>query len=169
MILCRNHGQEAVERGFSVNKNLLQVNMTEASIVAQHMIYDHVISKGLQPQTLSMTKGLFQSIGAARSRYDENLNEKKKDKILNEQERKHESIQKDIVSAMNVKKDLEKIYVTLTNDFESLIEKAEKLGDIAYFVEANDLKRKRSEKIEEIKKLEETLECLGEKREKIPK
>ena len=31
----------------------------------------------------------------------------------------------------------------------------ETLGDIAYVVEANGLKRKRSEKIEEIKKLEE--------------
>ena len=145
--------------------------MTEASIFAQHMIYDHMISKDLQPQTLSVTKGLLQSVGAARSRYDENLNEKRKDKILNKQERKRESIQKDIVSVMNVKKDLEKIFATLTNDFESLMEKAEKLGDIAYVVEANGLKRKRSEKIEEIKKLEETLECLEKKkkRKKIPK
>ena len=152
-------GEAVVEQGFSVNKNLWQVNVTEASIVAQHMIYDHMISNNLQPQTLWITKGLLQSVGAARSRYDENLNEKRKDKILNEQ-RKHESIQKDIFSVMNVKKDLEKMCATLTNDFESLMEKAEKLGDIAYVLEANGLKRKRSEKIEEIKKLEETLECL---------
>ena len=65
---------------------------------------------------------------------------------------------------MNVKKDLEKMCATLTNDFESLMEKAEKLGDIAYVVEANGLKRKRSEKREEIKKLEETLECLEKKK-----
>ena len=70
---------------------------------------------------------------------------------------------------MNVKKDLEKICASLTNDFESLMEKAEKLGDIAYVVEANGPKRKRSEKIEEIKKLEETLECLQKKEKKIPK
>ena len=70
---------------------------------------------------------------------------------------------KDIVSMMNVKKDLEKICATLTNGFESLMEKAEKLGDIAYVVEVNGLKRKRSEKIEEIKNLEGTLECLEKK------
>ena len=69
---------------------------------------------------------------------------------------------------MNVKKDLEEIHATLTNDFASLMEKAEKLGDIAYVVEANDLKCKRSKKIEEIKKSEETLESL-EKKKKIPK
>ena len=65
---------------------------------------------------------------------------------------------------MNVKKDLEEIHATLTNDSASLMEKAEKLGDIAYVVEANGLKCKRSEKIEEIKKLEETLESLGKKK-----
>ena len=60
-----------------------------------------MISKDLQPQTLSVTKRLLQS---PRSWYDENLNEKRKDKILNEQERKCELIQKDIVSVINVKK-----------------------------------------------------------------
>ena len=143
--------------------------MTEDSIVAQRMIYDRMISKDLQPQTLSMTKGLLQSVGAARSRYDENLNEKRKNKIFNEQERKRESIQKDIVSVMNVTKDLEKVCATLTNDFESLMEKAEKLGHIAYVVEANGLKRKRSKKIEEIKMLKESLECLEKKKKKYLK
>ena len=82
MILCLKHGQAAVERGFNINKNLLQVNMTEVSIVAQRIIYDHMTSKDLQPQTLSVTKGLLQSVGAARSRYDENLNERRKNNIL---------------------------------------------------------------------------------------
>ena len=45
MILCLNHEQAAVERGFSINKNLLQVNMTEGFIVPQRMIYDHMVSK----------------------------------------------------------------------------------------------------------------------------
>ena len=72
---------------------------------------------------------------------------------MNEQERKRESVQKGIASVMNVKKELEKICATLTNDFESLMEKAEKLGgSIAYVFEANGLKCKKSEKIEESKK-----------------
>ena len=51
-----------------------------------------MITADLQPQTFSMTKELLHLVEAARSQYDENINEKKKDKILNEQERKHESI-----------------------------------------------------------------------------
>ena len=130
------------------------------------MIYDHMVSKDLQPQTLSMRIWLIQSVGAARSWYDGNLNEKRNIKILNEEDRKLESIQKDIVSVMNVKKDLQKICATLTNNFESLMEKAEKLEEFAYVVEASNLKRKGSEKMEEIKNLEETLECLKRKEKK---
>ena len=85
---------------------------------------------------------------------------------MNEQESKRESILKDIFSVMNVKKDLEKNCVNGTNDFESLKEKPEKLGDIVYVVEMNGVKRKRKEKIEEIKKLEEALECLEKKTKK---
>ena len=85
---------------------------------------------------------------------------------MNEQDSKRESILKDIFSVMNVKKDLEKNCVNGTNDFESLKEKPEKLGDIVYVVEMNGVKRKRKEKIEEIKKLEEALECLEKKNKK---
>ena len=46
------------------------------------------------------------------------------------------------------------------------MEKAEKLGDIAFVAEANGLKWKRSEKKKVIKVFEGTLECL-EKKKKI--
>ena len=60
-----------------------------------------------------------------------------------------------------LEKDLEKICATLTNHFESLMEKPEKMGDTAYIAKANGLKCRRSEKKkEEKKKLEEILECL---------
>ena len=88
---------------------------------------------------------------------------------MNEQESKRESILKDIFSVMNVKKDLEKNCVNGTNDFESLKEKPEKLGDIVYVVEMNGVKRKRKEKIEEIKKLEEALENKKKKKKKKTK
>ena len=33
MILCLKHGQADIERGFSINKNLLKDNMKEASLI----------------------------------------------------------------------------------------------------------------------------------------
>ena len=42
MILCLNHGQADIERGFSVNKNQLKFNMKETSLISQRVICDHM-------------------------------------------------------------------------------------------------------------------------------
>ena len=59
MILCLKHGQAAVERGFNINKNLLQVNMTEVSIVAQRIIYDTWLLKIYNHKLCQWQRGYF--------------------------------------------------------------------------------------------------------------
>ena len=53
MILCLNHGQAGIERGFSVNKNLLKDNMKEASLISQHFIYNRISIKTLSQKLWS--------------------------------------------------------------------------------------------------------------------
>lgn len=43
VILTLSHGQASVERGFSINKSVLEVNMKAESIVARKLIRDHMI------------------------------------------------------------------------------------------------------------------------------
>ena len=57
MILCLKHGQADIERGFSINKNLLKDNMEE------------------------VTKELLKSVKSARILYDEYLSDQKKEKF----------------------------------------------------------------------------------------
>jgi len=40
MILILSHGQSAVERGFSTNKDLLQDNMAKSTLIAYRQVYD---------------------------------------------------------------------------------------------------------------------------------
>ena len=42
LLLCLSHGQASVERGFSVNSNLLVENMHEDSLIAQRISHDHM-------------------------------------------------------------------------------------------------------------------------------
>lgn len=42
MVFTLSHGQAAIERGFSVNKETIETNMLEMTIVAQRMICDGV-------------------------------------------------------------------------------------------------------------------------------
>ena len=48
-VLTFGHGQAAIERGFSVNKSLLQDNMSEEYIVSRRLIKDHKCVKKLTP------------------------------------------------------------------------------------------------------------------------
>ena len=48
LLSCLSHGQASVERGFSVNSNLLVENMPEDSLTAQRIVQDHV--KSLKPE-----------------------------------------------------------------------------------------------------------------------
>ena len=58
MILVLFHGQGCVERGFNVNKDILQPNLEGTSLMSQRMIYDHLVSNDLFPQSISITKEL---------------------------------------------------------------------------------------------------------------
>ena len=44
MILTLSHDQSAVERGFSINKELLVKNLAKTSIVKQRIVYNHYLA-----------------------------------------------------------------------------------------------------------------------------
>ena len=56
MILVLFHGQGCVERGFNVNRDILQPNLEGMSLMSQRMICDHLISNDLSPQSITITK-----------------------------------------------------------------------------------------------------------------
>lgn len=67
-VLLLSHGQASVERGFSVNKELLQVNMQGRGIVAQGSICDYVDSCG-GVLKVPITNELLKSCSSAGTRY----------------------------------------------------------------------------------------------------
>ena len=52
LVFTLSHGQTSVERGFSINKELLVENLHEESIVCEKMVYDHVSSTRIQSPRL---------------------------------------------------------------------------------------------------------------------
>ena len=60
MILVLVHEQGCVERGFNVNKDALQPNL-EGMSLSQKMIYYHLVSNNLSPQSITITKELRDS------------------------------------------------------------------------------------------------------------
>ena len=48
-----SHGQAGVECGFSINKELMEYNFKERSVISQRVIYDHIQAVG---GTVSLSK-----------------------------------------------------------------------------------------------------------------
>ncbi|XP_063221071.1 uncharacterized protein LOC134530286 [Bacillus rossius redtenbacheri] len=76
LLLTVSHGNAPLERGFSVNKEILVENMKETSVIAQRRIYDHVTYEG-GLMKLDITKPMILSVRNAHCRYTEALNEQR--------------------------------------------------------------------------------------------
>ena len=55
------HGQSSVERGFSVNEELLITNLTQRSIINQWLVYDTINYLGTELHDFKILNDLLQS------------------------------------------------------------------------------------------------------------
>ena len=142
-------------------------NLKETSLIAQRIIYDHMKSKELNPETIDVTKHFVVGVRSAEQKYTAHMEEQKKTKKLSDKEKRQKAFQDDIDEVLQKKRALEKMYDSLQVDFENLISETETKNDMTYVVKANALKRKVNEKSEEMKKLEETAKKLMAKKRKF--
>ena len=124
MIVVLFHGQGCVERGFNVNKDMLQPNLEGMLLISQRMIYDHLVSNDLSPQSITITKELRDSVCKACSRQRLDLTETKQKEASDGRTRKAEALTKDINELKSKKAMIEKLQETLKSDSESLMLKA---------------------------------------------
>lgn len=109
MILTLSHGQAAIERGFSTNKDLLETNMLEQTIIAQRMICDSV-KKELPKEDCSdvskvnVNKEMLRYCSRARGRYDSYLAERKEKLKKNVVETKKNEIREELESEKKLNK-----------------------------------------------------------------
>lgn len=75
LLLTLSHGQAAVERGFSINSDLLAPNLKTESLVAQRLVYDTIALSEIPVADFELTKELMQSCSHAYLRYSAHLQE----------------------------------------------------------------------------------------------
>ena len=169
MILTLSHGQAAVERSFSINKSVVDVNMK--SIVARKTIKDHMLSNDIQPDMIEISNKMINFYRSARQKYEihkereAEKEEKKKDKSIQRQILEEEI--KDTTEMSNQLLETEKM---LDKEFAETVKQAEgkEVTLVASLVtKANALKRCSEECVEEREKLKEALKVLQDKRKKL--
>ena len=76
------HGQSDVERGFSVNSDIISCNMGEDTLVAYRLVYQGLKNLGENADEIVITQGMRESCRSTRHRYVEYQEEKKKKEKL---------------------------------------------------------------------------------------
>ena len=88
IIFIFSHGQSNIERGFSVNKEILVENMSKSSLIAQRIVYDRLKSEGIKCHEFSITSQCRKSCKLASSRYKAKLSEDKESRSSSDKNRK---------------------------------------------------------------------------------
>ena len=73
IFLTLSHRQASVEHSFSLHKSVLNHKISEDSIVAKKAIRDHMLSNGLEPQSIVMSNELVWCVSVAHQKYQDYL------------------------------------------------------------------------------------------------
>ena len=144
---------------------MLQPNLEGMSLISQRMIYDHLVSNDLSPQSITITKELRDPVRKARSRQRIDLAERKEKEASDARTRKAVTLTKDINELKSKKVMLEKLQETLKSDSQSLMLNAAKGSTKAHAsaIEVKSVMDERKQKVVEIEKLTDTINSVEKK------
>ena len=168
IVLTLSHCQAAAERGFSVNKAALDVNMHENSLIARKLIRYHMSSNNLKPHCMEAPNPMIRAYTSARDKYESYNEEQAKLKRKESNDAPAEILEGEIKEVWQKSEQLLETEVLLDKEFVEEVKQGEIKGDMNLVVKANALKRS-EECAAEWKKLEEALEVLEQKGRKIVK
>ena len=89
MALILSHGNARVESGFSINDDVLQVNMKERTLVGYRTVYDAVLNRG-GIDNVDVTKKMIKEVDGSWKRYHQYLDGEKERQTAGEK-RKQET------------------------------------------------------------------------------
>ena len=161
----------AIERGFSINKEVLDTNMSEKTIVAQRMISDSgnkelSIEGSKDVSKIKIDKEMLRYCSKASSAYKVYLSEKRQNEKGSIIEAKKSKIKSEIESEEKKSSNLNKVFDRHVKNADELALRAENEKKFGLIAESN-LSRKRS--IEISKEIEECHKKIKEMKEKLKK
>ena len=156
-LLIISHGQVSIERVFSANKEVTDVNMQENTLVSLRVIKDYIRYIG-GLQNVVVTKKLHLLLQAARTKYQIFLDSKQSE---NEKKTKAENRKNQEVAVDDLRKRskvTESEIELLVADADAAAETAEHKRSVFYITKSNALRRRAKEKEEEFKLLRKHLD-----------
>ena len=152
-MLTLSDGQVSVERGFSINKSLVKVNMKEETIVAKKIIRNYMLANSLKPQIVEISNKLILSCSTARQKYHQHIGEAKKLTESNQRKSQKQLLTHEITSYQKECDRLKEACQVLEKDFVRLVKEGEEKKDFDFIFKATAIKQKCEDKELEMKNL----------------
>lgn len=156
ILLTLSHGQAAVERGFSINKEVEVENLKQQNLVAQRRVCDHVKNAG-SILNVELSKELLFSARMARQKYERYLEAEREKRKTEAERNKRKDVLDEIDELKKKKRRTESDMADLHSTADKLSEKAESTGKMTFVTQANSLRRTAKDKKDVIGKLEREL------------
>lgn len=157
MLLVLSHGQASVERGFSINKELIVENQKEASLVAQRLIVGHIRSVG-GVTNVQLTKELLISVSGARQRYHSYLDDQKRATDKEKSVQKRKALADELDELKKKRARVENDISALEKSADEYADKAESTGKLTFITKSNSLRRTAKEKKASLQDLEKQID-----------
>ncbi|XP_076458263.1 uncharacterized protein LOC143291991 [Babylonia areolata] len=148
-MLPLSHGQDTVERGFSINKETMVENLKKRSLVFRRLIIDAVRRAG-GPTKVPITKEMLSFASSARRRYDLYLEEEWTKQANKSKEAKRKAEAEEVEQLKAKRRRLQEVIDRLEAASAAEAEKAEQLAALSLLAQLNALRRRVSEKKEEL-------------------
>ena len=157
------HGQGSVERGFSVNKELLVTNLTQQSIISQRLVYGTINYLDTELHDFKISNDLLKSCKLGHSRYVQVLDKQKEVQVVDNKSLKRKLIQEEITEIKRKKLLVEEPIKAMDGDVENLCVQTKEKGDLTLLSKANTFRRASKEKKENVHVINEALLELQDK------
>ena len=160
LILILQHGQSFTERGFSVNKEITDVNMQEVTLISQQLVYDHLLQSEKEVWEFPTTPELREGCKLAYQKKRLDDQKKREARVESEKDLKRKHMKDEIENVKRQKMAVEKSVETLPKNLVS--EATASDGNQDHAVKAASFAKTLGEKESILKDLNMALEKLEE-------
>ena len=169
-LLCTiSHGQASVERGFNDNHVVLKDNISAETVIARRFLKNYMRVNAVQPYDLQVSRDLLNSVHASRQRYNQNLEDKRKEAKKSQKQSQLMEVENELRiinrECSSIKETISSFNAEIFKKLKSAAETpSNELRCKMIVVERNALKRKSEEKEEQLQVLKKRAKELDEKK-----
>ena len=166
-LMLLSHGQASIERGFSVNREVVTENLSGQTLIALRSISDHVLSTGGRPEEVVITPELLTSAASARSRHQAYLDEERRRNAGAKRGEKRKAAEDELQELKRKRTQIKASIESMLSSADSFAEQAEEAGKITLLAKSNALRRAAKEKTDCLRGVESNIAGKEEELKKL--